>query len=312
MNTQLSTRNRKTDKLSVVLATRNEESNIGPCLESVARIADEIIVMDENSTDRTSYIAKKLGAKVFKVKHEPIFHKTKQKALDCATGDWILQLDADERVTDDLAKEIRTVINSSNEQLLKRTIGHPERLKGVEGSILKKAKLFLRHQRLIEERDGSIGNNTGEVVAFFLPRVNYFLGKPLIHAGVYPDGQIRLVKRGKAYFPAKSVHEQMQVNGEVAWLINDLEHHDSPTLKRYLERMNRYTDLHAKELEQKNVHKNILHLLLFTIHYPLSTFMNLYFRHLGFLDGIRGFLWSFFSALHFPLAFYKYWTNKVK
>jgi glycosyltransferase involved in cell wall biosynthesis len=289
------------NKLSVVLATRNEESNIGPCLESVKRIADEIIVMDENSTDRTRDIAKKLGAKVYKVKHEPIFHKTKQKALDCATGDWILQLDADERATPQLAKEIKEVISMENNELVTRKL-----------ETEKRNKLFIRHQQLIEQRDGSIGKQTGEVVAFFLPRVNYFLGKPLIHGGVYPDGQIRLVKRGKAHFPAKSVHEQMQVKGEVVWLFNDLEHHDSPTLKRYLERMNRYTDLHAKELQKSKTPKNPWYLFLYTVHRPLFTFLNLYFRHLGFLDGIRGFLWSFFSAMHYPLAYYKYWTSKDK
>jgi len=294
--------------LSVVLATRNEEANIGPCLDSVKRIADEIIIVDETSTDRTREIAKNYGAKVFKVIHEPIFHKTKQKALNYATGNWILLLDADERVTQKLADEIKKIINSSNTDRLKRVLT----LLHTDHNTLssKKAKLFLRHQRLIEERDLPAGRQvtqkSEEIVAFFVPRVNYFLGKPLIHAGVYPDGQIRLVKRGKARFPAKSVHEQMLVDGEVAWLFNDLEHHDSPTLRRYLERMNRYTDLHAKELEQKNVPKDILHFLLFTIHYPLSTFMNLYLRHKGFLDGIRGFLWSIFSALHFPLAYFKY------
>jgi hypothetical protein len=51
---------------------------------------------------------------------------------------------------------------------------------------------------------------------------------------------------------------------------------------------------------------------LFTIHRPLATFCNLYFRHLGFLDGISGFLWSFFSASHFPIAYFKYITYKVK
>src|SRR3970282_2930368 len=87
--------------------------------------------------------------------------------------------------------------------------------------------LFIRHQKLIEQRDGSIGKQTGKVVAFFIPRRNYFLGKPLIHAGVYPDGQIRLVKKGKARLPGKSVHELMEVDGEVGWLFHDLEHHDS-------------------------------------------------------------------------------------
>ena len=282
-------------KLSVVLATRNEQENIGACLKSVKDIADETVVVDESSTDKTREIARKYGAKVYKVKHEPIFHKTKQKALDKATGDWILQLDADERVTSVLAKEIKEVIEMSPSLLKQREVG------------TKKKKLFERHQRIIEKRDGKIGRSTGEIVAFFLPRLNLFLGKPLIHAGVYPDAAIRLVKKDKAHFPSKSVHEQMGINGEVAWLFNDLEHHDSPTFKRYFERMNRYTDLHAADLARKKTTKNIFMLLFYSTAKPLFVFLKLYIRHKGFLDGVRGFLWSLFSALHYPIAFFKFW-----
>ena len=121
--------------LSVVLATRNEEVNIGHCLESVKQIADEIIVVDEDSSDKTREIAKKYGAKVYKVNHEPIFHKTKQKAIDKATGDWILQLDADERMSPELANEVKNVINLPQNDLEKRVL--------VEGSSDKKIKLFL-------------------------------------------------------------------------------------------------------------------------------------------------------------------------
>lgn len=286
-------------KLSVVLASRNEEQNIGPCLESVRQLADEIVVVDESSRDKTREIAKRHGAKVYKVEHKPIFHETKQKALDYATGDWILQLDADERVTLVLAHEIRQVIEMTDEEIKKR-----------KPKDKKKEKLFARHQKIIEQRDDPIGKETSEVAAFFLPRVNLFLEKPLIHAGAYPDASIRLVKRGKARFPAKSVHEQMQIDGEVAWLFNNLEHHDSPTLKRYFDRMNRYTDLHARELEGAGVSRNYFALFYFSFVKPAITFLKLYIKHKGFLDGMRGFLWSLFSALHFPIAYFKYWQIK--
>jgi glycosyltransferase involved in cell wall biosynthesis len=278
-------------KLSIVIATRNEEVNVGRCLESVKDIAGEIVVVDEYSTDKTVEIAKKYGAKVFAEPHHDIFHITKQIALEKAAGEWILQLDADEVVTPELAREIVSVIN------------HPS-------SIIKPNKLFQRHQALIEARDGKIGKDTGEIVGYFIPRRNIFLGRPLIHAGVYPDGVIRLVKKGKAHFPQKSVHEQMELDGEVAWLVNDLEHHDSPTLKRYLTRLNRYTDLQARELKEKHVPKNVFYFLLYAVFKPLYTFCNLYFRYLGLLDGGNGFLWSFFSAMHFPIAYFKYISSK--
>ena len=59
-------------------------------------------------------------------------------------------------------------------------------------------KLFLRHQLLIEQRDGRVGDSVGELNAFFIPRRNYFLGKYLKYGGTYPDPAIRLVKKGKA------------------------------------------------------------------------------------------------------------------
>lgn len=282
--------------LSVVLATRNEEENIGPCLESVRNIADEIIIVDEESSDKTREIAESFGAKIYQVKHEPIFHKTKQKALDHAQGEWILQMDADEAVTPELSEEIKRVIEMTDAQIKNRVL-----------TDFRKRKLFLEHEGLIRKREGYLGKPTGEIVAFFIPRKNIFLGAPLIHAGVYPDGVIRLVKKDKARFPAKSVHELMEIDGEVAWLFNDLEHHDSPTFKRYVDRANRYTDLTAREFEKKNVPLNLFNLFNYALIKPAGVFLSLYIRHKGFLDGIRGFLWSAFSALHFPIAYFKYW-----
>lgn len=280
-------------RLSAVLATRNEETNISRCLESVKNIADEIIVVDENSTDKTREIAERLGAKVFSEPHHDIFHITKQKALEKASGDWILQLDADEAVSPELSQEIKSVVDGGR----------------VEIKNARKRMLFARHQSLLEKRDGKIGKDTGDIAGYFVPRVNMFLGRPLIHAGVYPDGVIRLVKNGMARFPQKSVHEQMEIDGKVAWLSGDLLHYDSPTLRRYLARLNRYTDLQAEELRSKGLPKNIFSFCSYVFCKPIYTFFNLYFRHLGFLDGAQGFLWSFFSATHFPVAYFKYITN---
>ena len=279
-------------KLSVVLATRNEEENIARCLESVKNIADEVIIVDEYSTDKTREIAEKLGAKVYLEEHHDIFHITKQIALEKAKGEWILQLDADEVITPELSNEIKLVLSHTPP-----TINNP---------------LFIRHQKLIEDRDGKIGKDTGEVVAYFIPRLNMFLGKPLIHAGVYPDPAIRLVKNGKAYFPAKSVHEIMQIDGQIGWLSKNMLHYDSPTMKRYLMRLNRYTDLKAQEMLDSKLRKNLWSFLQYTIFEPLYTFASLYLRHKGFLDGPNGFLWSFFSALHYPISYFKYITSDLK
>lgn len=279
-------------KLSVVLATRNEEENIERCLKSVLGIADEIIVFDEYSTDKTAVIARKLGARVYLEPHHDIFHITKQKALDKAKGEWILQLDADEVVSSQLSEEIKKVINGKKIQI------NPLKL-----------ALFKRHQALIEKKEGLVGNKDGPVVGYFIARQNMFLGKPLIHAGVYPDGVIRLVKRGYAKFPQKSVHEQIEINGQVSWLGSDLLHYDSPTLKRYFVRLNRYTDLQKEELTRKEVDRSIFGFVDYVFLKPIFTFLNLYIRHKGFLDGLNGFLWSLFSSWHFPIAYFKYVTS---
>jgi glycosyltransferase involved in cell wall biosynthesis len=294
------------NKLSVVLATKNEEGNIDACLESIKNIADEIVVYDEYSEDKTREIAKRYGARVFKYKHKKNFHETKQHAIDKATGDWILQLDADERVSPALAREIMEIINSSDEKRSERVLTTDSPFIFQNPDI----NLFRQHQKLIEEREGHLGKPTGEVVAFFVTRRNFFLGKPLIHGGVYPDGVIRLIRRGKARLPSINVHEVMEVDGEVGWLFNDLEHHDSPTFNRYLKRWNRYTDLIAKDFETQHLSTNALFLIHYSFTKPFFEFMKLYLRHKGILDGFRGFVWSLFSALRFPVSYFKYWQKK--
>lgn len=97
-------------KISVVLAVFNEEDDLKNCLESVKALAWEIVIVDGGSKDRTLEIAKQFDAKIFRTNNPPVFHINKNKAIDAALGDWILQLDADEIVSEELAKEITEVI----------------------------------------------------------------------------------------------------------------------------------------------------------------------------------------------------------
>jgi len=98
-------------KLSVVLSVYNEEKNIKECLESVLDLADEIVVVDHESVDNTLEIARKYTKHVFTQKNDSL-HIDQQKnfGFGKATGDWIVSLDADERVTPLLALEIKDVI----------------------------------------------------------------------------------------------------------------------------------------------------------------------------------------------------------
>ncbi len=99
--------------LSVVIITYNEEANIGRTLESVMPLVrdgkGEIIIVDSGSTDRTVEIARSFGAKVF-VEPWKGYAAQKNSAIEKATGDWVLSLDADEEVDAGLAEEIGFLI----------------------------------------------------------------------------------------------------------------------------------------------------------------------------------------------------------
>jgi len=99
--------------LSVILITRNEEVNLDDCLASLEGIAQQIVVVDTNSSDRTLEIAKNHGATIAQPPDWPGFGPQKNRALDLATGEWVLSLDADERLTPVLKSEILTAIHHS-------------------------------------------------------------------------------------------------------------------------------------------------------------------------------------------------------
>lgn len=244
--------------LSVVLATYNEEKNLTECLDSVKDLANEIIVVDGTSQDKTIEIAKQFGAKVIVTTNKQMFHTNKQMAIDHATKDWILQLDADERLTPKLKEEINTVLKENNK----------------------------------------------EFNGYWIPRKNYFLGRYLMKGGVYPDYTLRLYRKGKGKLPQVDVHEQAVVEGKVGHLHNPLIHIADPNFHRYLLRWERYTDLIAKDLKEKNVSWAAApsYLLLKPVWWFIWTFG----RHKGFMDGWQGFVFHFFSSLRFPVGYIKY------
>lgn len=137
---------------------------------------------------------------------------------------------------------------------------------------------------------------------FWIPRANYFLGRFLHKGGVYPDYTLRLYRRDKGNLPAKSVHEQAEVEGPTGRLKHDLLHHNNLTFGVYIDRrFNHYTDIMAKDMTG-GLFSNLIWRPLFDSN---QGFLSIYFRHLGFLDGVPGFVWALFSALHFPIAYFK-------
>ena len=101
-------------KLSVGIITYNEENRIGKTLDSVKEIADEIIVVDSESSDRTVEIAKAKGAQVFIEKWKG-YGPQKNSVLEKCSGDWILLIDADEVVSIELKDKIKDIINGNSD-----------------------------------------------------------------------------------------------------------------------------------------------------------------------------------------------------
>jgi glycosyltransferase involved in cell wall biosynthesis len=97
--------------LSVILNAKNEENVIKGCLESI-KWADEIIVVLNDSTDKTDEVARKYTDKIIKISGQD-FAKVKNKGLEEAKGDWVLFIDADERVLLPLRQEIESIMESS-------------------------------------------------------------------------------------------------------------------------------------------------------------------------------------------------------
>jgi len=96
--------------LSVILITRNEEANLRDCLASLDGLANQIVVVDTQSTDKTLEIAKGFKALLATPSDWPGFGPQKNRALDLASCDWVLSLDADERLTPELRQEIRDAL----------------------------------------------------------------------------------------------------------------------------------------------------------------------------------------------------------
>lgn len=252
--------------ISVVLAVHNEAENLARSLDSVKKWADEIVVVDGESTDETVSIARRYGARVIKTTNKRNFHINKQMGNDAAKGDLILQLDADEVVDAELATFIVKVA-----------------------------------QNLEATTDS----------AWWIKRKNFFMGRWLSKGGQYPDAVIRLFKAGQAELPQKDVHEQMVVNGSTGWAEGHLLHYSNPTFADYLRKFNTYTTFKAYQLKDQKLKIALPSVLRFWVWLPLATFVSMYLRHKGFVDGFPGFVFAVMSGLHHPVAFLKYWELKL-
>lgn len=103
------------EKLSVLIPTLNEEENIAECISSLDTLAEEIVVLDSHSTDRTVEIARSCGAVVHQRRFDN-FAAQKNAGLELLSGEWVLVVDADERFTDALRAEIRAHLDQVSDK----------------------------------------------------------------------------------------------------------------------------------------------------------------------------------------------------
>jgi glycosyltransferase involved in cell wall biosynthesis len=247
-------------KISVALITLNEEVNLPRTLESVKPLVrdgqGEIIIVDSGSTDRTLDIARSFGAKIFSESWKG-FAAQKNSAMEKASGDWVLQLDADEMLEAELTLELDHALEQS-----------------------------------------------GNLVGYWIPRKNYFLGRWIKHGGFYPDPKLRLIRRGAGKFEEYGAHPTIKVEGATGRLKHALIHNAYPNLRGYIDHMNSYSTSGA-EIAVAQGHRgfNLLNILV----RPKLTFIYNYVFRLGFLDGREGFLLHMYHAVYVSWKYAKAW-----
>ena len=164
-------------KISVIILTKNEEPVVKDCLESV-KWADEIVVVDHGSTDKTLEIVKKFGVKkIVRAPENSNFSDRRNSGAEEASGEWLLYVDADEKTTPDLREEILEVIQRYNNATMKQSFP-----------------------------------------AYAIPRKNIRLTKVLYHGGWWPDYVLRLMKKDKLVRWEGELHEQPKIDGRVGKL----------------------------------------------------------------------------------------------
>jgi glycosyltransferase involved in cell wall biosynthesis len=240
--------------ISVIIITYNEEENIKACLESV-KWADEIIVVDSFSTDKTVQICQDYTDKVIQRKWTS-YGSQKQIALKMATKDWILSLDADEQVSKELKEEILSKINK--DQL---------------------------------DADG-----------YYIPFKFYWLGRELRFGRYGVEKHIRLFRKGKANYSNQFIHEGLKIEGKIGHLKNYIFHFSYKNIDDYFKKFNQYTTLSAMEKFNKGKKAYIYQFFFLPIDFCIR-----YFLKLGFIDGMPGFLYAWFSSFHRFVKYAKLW-----
>jgi len=173
--------------LSVILITKNEGHNLEDCLSSLSEIAQEIIVVDSISTDETLEIANKYGAIISSPNDWPGFGPQKNRALALASKDWVLSVDADERLTQELRDEIKDVLISpkANCYAIPRSSWYCGR--------------FMRHSGW-----------SPDYVDRLFKRGSAYFSDNLVHERLIPSGQVKKLKSPMLHYSFRNFSQVLQ------------------------------------------------------------------------------------------------------
>lgn len=252
--------------LSVIILTYNEELNLRHCLESIADWADEIIVVDSLSTDKTREIAKKFGAHVFEHAFEGYAaQRNWALAHTHIKNEWVLVLDADERPTEELKNEIREVLKDPG---------------GAHGFYLKRKFVFLG--RWIRH---------GGYYPVWLLR---FFRHAYAHCEDKLVDEHYIVTGRTGHLRHDIIHDDKR--GVSDWV---LKHNRYATLKAQ-EFMKAQKNEGASSHEKTRARKIKAWKLLPPFFRPFLYFVYIYFFRLGFLDGVPGLAYHVLRGFWFP------------
>jgi len=255
--------------ISAIILTRNEELNIEDCLSSVA-FADEKLVVDSGSIDQTVTLAEKLGARVV-TRAFADFASQRNFAMAEAQGDWILFLDADERVTQALAEEIKEIAQANPGDVIRMPRNLTKGIEFFEGPCV-----------------------------YAIPRHNFFFGRRLRFSDARDDAPVRLFPRaGVRWF--QPVHEKIATEFPTRELKSPILHYSTRDLVHYKQKIRDYIPLELETMRTKGLRPSLIKALFL----PSAKFVQLYFLQLGFLDGLAGFQYAILSAYFY--TFQKYW-----
>ena len=294
--------------LSVAIITRDEAHRIARCLESVS-FADQIVVLDSGSTDDTVAIARRLGAEVEVTPDWPGFGAQKNRALERCRHRWVLSIDADEQVSDELAAEMLRVLRAAPGASPE---GHTGR-RGISGGAV--ASTTEAGAAGAGAGAGASGTATSGVAAsgdaaassaapapaiagYWLRRSSRYCGQVISHGLWGNDRVLRLFSREHGRFTNDRVHEHLICQGGTRVLRGILLHDsvDSPQDAR--DKARRYAFLGAQSLRNRGRGSTLR-----GIEHAAWSFLRGYVLRAGFLDGRYGFV---LACLNAAGTFWKY------